>query len=192
MASDADGSSNGEKRTLSEFLIGPARNVRDPNIFHNLSLIAFLAWVGLGSDGLSGSVATLKTVTEEAPRGTGGAVSGRQIEQLIDELILLANIIVADPPRLPLADHVHGFVSFNRSLGCSELAKALLGLHSSFDRSMILLQDVVQVLDRSMPAAVAQGSFRFHRGNRRAVEAGLIGVDDTGLRMRWIAERLAE
>src|SRR5216683_2265759 len=55
MASDADGSSNGEKRTLSEILIGPARNVRDPHVFHNLSLIAFLAWVGLGSDGLSSS-----------------------------------------------------------------------------------------------------------------------------------------
>ncbi|MGH7931968.1 MAG: APC family permease [Candidatus Binataceae bacterium] len=29
--------------------------MRDPEIFHNLSLIAFLAWVGLGSDGLSSS-----------------------------------------------------------------------------------------------------------------------------------------
>ena len=33
----------------------------------------------------------------------GGEVSGRQIEQLVDELILFANIIVADPPRLPVA-----------------------------------------------------------------------------------------
>ena len=41
--------------TLSERLIGPARDVRDPGIFHSLSLIAFLAWVGLGSDGLSSS-----------------------------------------------------------------------------------------------------------------------------------------
>jgi hypothetical protein len=57
---------------------------------------------------------------------------------------------------------------------------------------MILLQDVVQILDRSMPAALVQGSFRFHCDNRRAVEAGLIGVDDAGLRMRWIAESLAE
>jgi amino acid transporter len=43
------------KRTLSEILIGQARNVRDPEVFHNISLIAFLAWVGLGSDGLSSS-----------------------------------------------------------------------------------------------------------------------------------------
>ena len=101
-------------------------------------------------------------------------------------------MIVADPLRLPLPDHVHSLVSRNRSPCCSELAKALLGLHSSFDRSMILLQDVVQILDRSMPTAAAQSSFLFHCGNRRAVEAGLIGVDDTGLRMRWIAESLAE
>jgi amino acid transporter len=48
-----DGSSG--KRKLKDVIIGPARDVRDPGIFHNLSLIAFLAWVGLGSDGLSSS-----------------------------------------------------------------------------------------------------------------------------------------
>jgi len=87
---------------------------------------------------------------------------------------------------------VYSLVSRNGSPCCSELAKALLGLHSSFNRSMILLQDIVQILDRSMAAAPAQGSFRSHPGNRRAIEAGLIGVDDAGLRMRWIAQRHAE
>src|SRR6266481_3903408 len=43
------------KRTLSGVLIGPARDLRDPKLFHSLSLVAFLAWVGLGSDGLSSS-----------------------------------------------------------------------------------------------------------------------------------------
>src|ERR1700730_12124966 len=43
------------KRTLSDVLIGPRRDVHDPQIFHSLSLVAFLAWVGLGSDGLSSS-----------------------------------------------------------------------------------------------------------------------------------------
>ena len=46
---------SGEKRTISNILIGPARDVRDPHVFHSLSLVAFLAWVGLGSDGLSSS-----------------------------------------------------------------------------------------------------------------------------------------
>src|SRR5271170_3765428 len=112
-----------------------------------------------------GSVATLKTVTGTPREEPGGALSGRQIEQPVNEVILLANIIVADPPRLPLPHHVHSLISLYRSPGRLELAKALLGLHSSFDRSMILLQDVVQILDRSMPAAPMQGSFRFHCGN---------------------------
>ena len=71
----------------------------------------------------------------------GDEVSGSQIEQSVDKLILLADISPADPPRLPLADHMHRLVSLNRSPRCAELAKALLGLHAAFDRAMILLQD---------------------------------------------------
>jgi hypothetical protein len=44
-------------------------------------------------------------------------VSGSQIEQLVDELILFADISVADPPRLPLPDHVQRLVSLDRSPG---------------------------------------------------------------------------
>lgn len=36
-------------------LIGSPRDLKDPNVFHKLSLMAFLAWVGLGADGLSSS-----------------------------------------------------------------------------------------------------------------------------------------
>src|SRR5882672_10942572 len=43
------------RRTFTSLFIGPPRDVHDPNIFHSLSLVAFLAWVGLGSDGLSSS-----------------------------------------------------------------------------------------------------------------------------------------
>jgi amino acid transporter len=38
---------------LKNVVIGGARDIRDPNIFHKLSLVAFFAWVGLGADGLS-------------------------------------------------------------------------------------------------------------------------------------------
>ena len=40
---------------IKDFVIGKAHNIRDPRIFHKLSLIAFFAWVGLGADGLSSS-----------------------------------------------------------------------------------------------------------------------------------------
>jgi amino acid transporter len=51
----SDAPNGGGKRTLTDLFIGPPRDVRDPGIFHSLSLVAFLAWVGLGSDGLSSS-----------------------------------------------------------------------------------------------------------------------------------------
>lgn len=40
---------------LKNIFIGPAKNLQDPSVGHHLSLIAFLAWVGLGADGLSSS-----------------------------------------------------------------------------------------------------------------------------------------
>jgi amino acid transporter len=36
-------------------LIGAPKDVKDPGVFHKISLIALLAWVGLGADGLSSS-----------------------------------------------------------------------------------------------------------------------------------------
>src|SRR5207248_2671396 len=36
-------------------LLGRPRDVLDPGVFHKVSLAAFLAWVGLGADGLSSS-----------------------------------------------------------------------------------------------------------------------------------------
>lgn len=40
---------------LRRILLGPARNLSDPSLGHKLTLAAFLAWVGLGCDGLSSS-----------------------------------------------------------------------------------------------------------------------------------------
>src|SRR5476649_146322 len=40
---------------LRNLVFGKPRDIHDPHVFHNVSLIAFLAWVGLGSDGLSSS-----------------------------------------------------------------------------------------------------------------------------------------
>jgi amino acid transporter len=40
---------------LKEFLLGKRKDPLDPRVFHQISLVAFLAWVGLGADGLSSS-----------------------------------------------------------------------------------------------------------------------------------------
>ena len=45
----------GGLRRIRRFVLGKPRDVKDPHLGHKLSLIAFLAWVGLGADGLSSS-----------------------------------------------------------------------------------------------------------------------------------------
>jgi len=40
---------------LKTLIIGKPRDLEDKSLFHSVSLIAFLAWVGLGADGLSSS-----------------------------------------------------------------------------------------------------------------------------------------
>jgi hypothetical protein len=42
-------------RRALQIVIGPARGLSDPRLFHKISLAAVLAWVGLGADGLSSS-----------------------------------------------------------------------------------------------------------------------------------------
>src|ERR1039457_2505509 len=42
-------------RLAKDVVIGRAHNISDRRIFHHMSLVALLAWVGLGADGLSSS-----------------------------------------------------------------------------------------------------------------------------------------
>jgi amino acid transporter len=40
---------------LAQLFLGRRKDIRDPGIYHRMALIPFLAWVGLGADGLSSS-----------------------------------------------------------------------------------------------------------------------------------------
>ncbi len=40
---------------FKELVLGKPRDIKDPQLFQHLSLVAFLAWIGLGADGLSSS-----------------------------------------------------------------------------------------------------------------------------------------
>src|SRR5512135_1514667 len=46
---------DGNRPTLRSIVLGKPLRATDPGVFHHVSLIAFLAWVGLGADGLSSS-----------------------------------------------------------------------------------------------------------------------------------------
>ena len=42
-------------KKIKKILIGAPKDIHEPGLFHKISLIPFLAWVGLGADGLSSS-----------------------------------------------------------------------------------------------------------------------------------------
>ncbi|HET8724040.1 MAG TPA: APC family permease [Anaeromyxobacteraceae bacterium] len=54
-AAPGDGGPVPERRSLRRILLGAPRDIHDPQTYHHVSLIALLAWVGLGADGLSSS-----------------------------------------------------------------------------------------------------------------------------------------
>ncbi|MGA2914965.1 MAG: amino acid permease [Sedimentisphaerales bacterium] len=56
--------------TVTRKIFGAPRDIQDPRIFHKLSLIPLLAWIGLGADGLSSS----SYGPEEAFRALGSHV----------------------------------------------------------------------------------------------------------------------
>ena len=78
-----------------------------------------------------------------------------QTEEAVDEPNLGKKIISCHPSSLPLPDHVDCFVALNRSPSRLEFSKALLGSNSTLDGSMILFENVVQVLHRSVATAGA-------------------------------------
>jgi hypothetical protein len=95
------------------------------------------------------------------------ASSGGQFEELVDELNLTPNIVPLHPPNLPLPDHIDGFVTLNRSLCRAEFSEALFGFHAAFDRTALLLEDIVQVLHGSVPTTAAKNSFLLDGGDGR-------------------------
>jgi hypothetical protein len=110
----------------------------------------------------------------------------------VDESNLTSDISFADPPNLPLAEHIHRLVTLKRSSRSLEFPKPLLGVYSTLDCSMVLFQDVVQVLYWPMSAAPPERSFLLYVWDRRTVDRCQIRVDDAGLRMTSVTQRLTK
>jgi hypothetical protein len=89
---------------------------------------------------------------------------------MVDELDLSRRIISCHPSNLPLPDHVDCFVALNSSPSRLEFSKSLFGVYSTFDGSMILFEDVIQVLHESVSTTMAQCSFLLTVGNRGVVD----------------------
>src|SRR5208283_5807789 len=74
------------------------------------------------------------------------AFLGCQIEKAVDQPNLANKIISCQPSNLPLPDHANCFVALNRSPSRLQFSEALFDVHTTFDGSMILFENVVQVL----------------------------------------------
>jgi len=106
-----------------------------------------------------------------------------QPEYICNESDVTYDIISTYPPNLSLPDTMHRLVALNRSPSRMEVPEALLGLHPPFDRSMILLKNVIQVLDGSMATSRAQHPFLLYGGDGRAVDRSQIRINDARL---WV------
>jgi hypothetical protein len=71
--------------------------------------------------------------------------------------MLTPNIGPAHPSNLSLPHHGDCFRTLNRSSRGLELSESLLDVHSSFDGTMVLLDDVVQVLHGPVPTSPLDG-----------------------------------
>src|SRR5271166_1207095 len=64
--------------------------------------------------------------------------------------------------------------------------------HPAFDGPVILFQNIIEVLHRSMPAILLQSLLGFEPHNGRRITGVLIGVDDPRCRMVLSAQGLGE
>ncbi len=74
------------------------------------------------------------------------------------------------PPYLTLPNYVHRLIALNHSSRSLELTKPLLSVHSTFDRAMVLLDDVVQIPEGSVAAPAAERPFLLYVCDGRAVD----------------------
>jgi hypothetical protein len=98
--------------------------------------------------------------------------SGGHFEEVVDE-----------PPlshHLALPNYVHRLIALNRSLRSLEFAKPLLGVHSAFDRTMVLLDDSIAPLAVLLCHANNQGLSLSDdtRLSRPALTAAVIFLSD--------------
>ena len=84
--------------------------------------------------------------------GGSNPESHRDTKQPVNEPDLPLNIGTGQPSHLPFAKHVHGFITLNCPSCRIECPESLLRIHTFLYESMVLLDDVVQVLHRSVPA----------------------------------------
>jgi amino acid transporter len=130
------------RKTVRRILFGAPRDVTDPRIFHRLSLVAFLAWVGLGADGLSSSA--------YGPEEAFKALGSHQYLALMLIAMTAFTIAVIAIAYSNLIQHFPG------GGGGYLVATKLLGRHAGVVSGCSLLVDYVLTITISIASACDQ------------------------------------
>ncbi len=158
------------------FIIGAPRSLYDRQLFHRLSLIPFLAWVGLGADGLSSSAYG----PEEAFRTLGDHTY----------LAVALAAVMASTVFLISAAYSRIIEQFPHGGGGYVVATKLLGPKLGLTSGSALLVDYVLTITVSI-AAAGDALFSFlplaWQSAKLPVEAGLI-LGLTALNIRGVRE----
>ena len=161
---------------VRRLLIGKPRDLNDRSIFHRLSLVAFLAWVGLGADGLSSSAYG----PEEAFKQLG---EHRYLAVPLAALMAATVLLISAAYRRIIE-------AFPSGGGGYVVASKLLGERAGLLSGSALLVDYVLTITISI-AAAGDALFSFipadAHGLKFAVEVGFI-VFLTALNIRGVRE----
>jgi amino acid transporter len=134
------------RKKIEELLFGKAIDPNDPSVHHGLRLIAFLAWVGLGADGLSsacyGPEATFKALGEY---------------RHLAPYLILATVITVSVLSAAYASTISAFPSGG---GGYTVASGTLGRHAGMVCGCALVVDYVLTVAISV-AAGADALFSF-------------------------------
>src|SRR5438093_1635733 len=159
----AGGGPPGFARRVRHFLFGRPRDLQDRSVFHRLALIPFLAWVGLGADGLSSSAYG----PEEAFRQLG-----RHSYLAVALAVLMATTVL-----LISAAYRRIIEEFPSGGGGYVVASSLLGPSAGVVSGAALLVDYVLTITISI-AAAGDALFSFlpvgWHGLKHVVEFGFI------------------
>jgi amino acid transporter len=132
---------------LRSLLFGKPRDINDPSLFHSISLIPFLAWVGLGVDGLS----SCAYGPDEAFRALFGLSSGNHPEMaIILAIATTLTVAIISWSYTGLIEH------FPFSGGGYGVASKLLGPYFGLVSGCALLVDYVLTVTTSIASSVDQ------------------------------------
>jgi amino acid transporter len=149
---------------LRRLLFGPPKDVQDPSAFHKVSLVALLAWVGLGADGLSSSAYGPDEAYRALGEHTGLA--------FFLALATAATVFIISYGYARIIEH------FPSGGGGYVVASKLLGPRTGVLSGAALLVDYVLTITTSMVGG-ADAVFSFlppswHGGKLPVVMAGLL------------------